>query len=368
MPVESGGKGAAAPSETGGSNGPAAGGSSAGQRQGEAGEASGGQGELPGPDPASWWDCPLEAWGDGQCDCGCGLRDVDCPDGDVASCEACNAAGSCNGAPCPGRIDAADNRFCQPPPLGWNCSWPSYADEGSCDCGCGIPDPDCAGSTPKDCDSCKLPGSCASARKDGCSTAIDPTDSSRCYVPEAWICYNNYGDGVCNCGCGVIDVDCASSALAACEECNEGCSGSACPGKVSSANNALCTPPPPGWRCPEYRYRDLHFCDCGCGVPDPDCASSAVESCDWCNEEGSCSVRTCPGTIAPTNNAVCHQPAPPPWWTCPASDYADGVTCDCGCGAYDLDCPNEQPEVCDDCHSCGPCPGSIYPTSNASCL
>jgi hypothetical protein len=372
LPVhESGGTGGAGSlpvHESGGMAGASAS-AGGGSSDGGADATSGGQGgAMPPEGPTFWWDCPLEAWGDGRCDCGCGQRDIDCSDGDITSCEVCDGPGSCNGAPCPGRIDPVNNQTCDPPPFGWACPWLSYADGLSCDCGCGVPDPDCEDEAPETCDTCKLPGSCAEQRNDGCDTALDPADSSRCYIPTDWICYANYGDGVCDCGCGAQDVDCASSALEDCEACEEGCSGSACPGKISPGDNALCTPPPPGWRCPEYRYRDTHFCDCGCGVVDPDCASSAVESCEWCNDEGSCSIQTCPGSVDPTNNALCHQPAPPSWWTCSASDYADGTICDCGCGGYDLDCPNEGPEVCEDCHSCGSCPDSINPLSNASCL
>ncbi len=365
---------AAASQSAGGSPGQMGDGSAAGQRQGEGGdvETSGGQGgaaTLP-DQPSFWWDCPLEAWGDGRCDCGCGLRDPDCADGDLATCDECDGPGSCSGAPCPGRIKAEDNRHCEPVPLGWHCPWPSYADESSCDCGCGVPDPDCGEVTSASCDTCKLPGSCASARTDGCATAIDTTDLSRCYVPEEWSCYLRYGDGVCDCGCGAIDIDCGSNSLQACEDCSDGCSSSACPGKISLTDNALCTPPPAGWRCAEHRYLDSLFCDCGCGVVDPDCATSASESCEWCNDEGSCSIQTCPGTIAPTDNATCYQPVPPAWWTCAASDYADGATCDCGCGGYDLDCPHEGPSACEDCHACapGPCPDGVDSMSNSHCL
>jgi hypothetical protein len=336
--------------------------------EGGVGEGVGGSDDMPPAGPSFWWACPLEAWGDGQCDCGCGIRDIDCKQGGVDECEVCNGPGSCSGAACPGRIKAEDNRHCDPRPLTWHCSERSYGDEESCDCGCGAPDPDCADTTPASCDSCKLPGSCAQDRSDGCSTAIAPADNSSCYVPENWDCYLKYGDGICDCGCGVLDVDCASSSPAVCQDCSQGCAGSACPGEISPTDNAVCTPPPAGWRCAEHRYLDGHFCDCGCGVVDPDCATSAAESCEWCNDEGSCSVQTCPGTIAPSDNATCYQPAPPTWWTCPAAAYADGTQCDCGCGAYDLDCPHSAPSACDECGECGPCPDSISPLSNSHCL
>ncbi len=335
---------------------------------GSGGESEGGTaGETP-EGPSFWWDCPREVWGDGRCDCGCTERDIDCQTGGIDECEVCNGPGSCNGAECPGRIDAKDNRFCLPPPIDWHCEPRSYGDGSSCDCGCGAADLDCEDASAARCTTCKLRGSCAQDRADGCATAISPTNNARCYVPENWDCYQKYGDGVCDCGCGAADVDCASSSLPACEDCSQGCSGSACPGKISPTDNGVCTPPPPAWRCAEWRYFDSHFCDCGCGTADPDCDSAAVESCDWCNNEGSCSIQTCPGTVDPTHNAICYQPEPPEWWTCAASKYADGTRCDCGCGWYDPDCPNDTASVCDDCSSCGVCPGSISPLTNTHCL
>ena len=365
--------GSTAASPSGARAGNASGGAIAGQSQGEGGhfETTGGEGGAASPlEPLSfWWTCPREAWGDGRCDCGCGLRDVDCPDGELASCEVCNSPGSCSPTPCPGRIKAEENRHCQPVALGWQCPSLSYGDESSCDCGCGAPDPDCGNASPASCDTCKLPGSCGASRADDCATAIDPISRSHYFVPEEWIFdMPRDGDGVCDCGCGAVDVDCASSSLEECEDCRAGCASSACPGEISPENNALCSPPPAGWLCAEYYYQDYHSCDCGCGIVDPDCATPSSESCDWCNDMGSCSIQTCPGTIAPNDNANCYQPAPPAWWTCSASDYADGATCDCGCGAYDLDCPHQDPTACEDCNTCGACPDSIHPLNNAQCL
>jgi hypothetical protein len=64
-------------------------------------------------------------------------------------------------------------------------------------------------------------------------------------APAAWVCNPlDYGSGVCQCGCGVIDLDCDDATLASCEECNDvdSCSVSACPGTINPANNAVCTP------------------------------------------------------------------------------------------------------------------------------
>lgn len=351
------------PPEAGAGGAVSLGGSAGGDAAGEAG--AGGEAQ---PSAPFWWACAAEAYGDGVCDCGCSIRDVDCQDGDVDSCEVCSGPGSCNGAPCPGRIKAEDNRHCDPyPPQGWVCPQHRFADETSCDCGCGVVDPDCEDATYAACDSCDLAGSCSLERHDGCSTSIDPNDNSRCHVPPEWECYGNYRDGICDCGCGIVDVDCSSSSVEACENCTSGCSVASC-AEISPNNNGVCTPPPPGWHCDEHTYLDGALCDCGCGIADPDCAGTGVESCDSCSHSGNCSVQPCPGTIDPNDITGCYQPEPPSWWTCPASAYADGSQCDCGCGAYDLDCPDGAVSSCDECGACGPCPGTVNPMNPPSCL
>ncbi|OGQ11163.1 MAG: hypothetical protein A2138_26345 [Deltaproteobacteria bacterium RBG_16_71_12] len=46
-------------------------------------------------------------------------------------------------------------------------------------------------------------------------------------------------------------------------------------------------PPPDGWICPGKFYKDLDaFCDCGCGIIDVDCAGNAsAAACDENNCE-----------------------------------------------------------------------------------
>jgi hypothetical protein len=62
---------------------------------------------------------------------------------------------------------------------------------------------------------------------------------------------------------------------------------------------------PTGWSCDVNFYGTSDGCDCGCGIPDPDCSSSDVSVCEFCNDPGSCNTGACPGTIDPGDNAVC---------------------------------------------------------------
>lgn len=322
-----------------------------------------------GPMPPMGWTCTPLVYENGACDCGCGAPDPDCDHhDDVSECALCNSFGSCNLKACPGDIDRADTTICRPPPEGWTCSVSAYEDGISCDCGCGIADPDCEGEGVEACHVCDLFGSCAGGN---CPSSIDEDDNTQCNVPEGWTCRSDqYADGACHCGCGVLDSDCASASSSECDVCSSGCSNEFCPGPIDADDNTICTGAPNTWSCDRAFYRDGSQCHCGCGALDPDCASEALEACERCNFEGSCSARACPGTIDPEDIAHCARPDPPAEWTCDSYLYADGFQCDCGCGALDLDCPTADIDRCDACYGCGSnlCPGRVDPSDIGQCV
>lgn len=189
-------------------------------------------------------------------------------------------------------------------------------------------------------------------------------------APEGWTCSPFlYGNGVCHCGCGVVDVDCASASVDDCEVCWAGCTGAGCPGPIDPDNNATCTGVSPNWRCDERFWGDGSLCHCGCGAFDPDCDANDIEACDRCDFEGSCSAGECPGTIDPDNISSCDPPDPPADWVCVENFYADGNVCHCGCGAVDLDCPDDSIDSCQNCEVCGyaACDIIVDPEDIASC-
>ena len=250
------------------------------------------------------WTCIPFTYGDGQCDCGCGVPDKDCADAELARCDVCNAVGSCSAGACPGRIDPEDVTACVSPPARWSC---------------------------------------------------DPA---------------TYGDGTCNCGCGVVDVDCPDAMAASCELCDQSSCWPLHCSELIADDNAHCQSPPPAWNCSARLYRDGVRCDCGCGALDPDCESAGVEACDKCDSPGSCSAHACPGVIDPTSNGVCEQPPAPPGWQCPPGAYADGIECDCGCGVEDLDCRDAAFDTCVRCLVCGghgACEDTVDPADTTRC-
>jgi hypothetical protein len=312
-----------------------------------------------------FWTCFTSQYGDGVCDCGCGIQDIDCAaTGNVDLCERCSSG--CNASQCPGRIDPDDTTQCvRISPPEWDCNDSWYSDGSTCHCGCGVPDPDCASGGVESCDVCNVQGSCGSA---ACPSSINPEDNSKCWVPDDWTCFEGYfGDGLCNCGCGALDSDCSSLSRDACLSCI-GCNYEGCPGTIDEVDNRICTGPPYVWSCDDRYYDDGQLCNCGCGYPDPDCENDGIDACDVCDFTGSCSKQDCPGTIDPTNNAYCEQPAPPPEWTCDPARYGDGYACDCGCGVEDLDCATDDIAACHTCCNGYTCPFRVNPEDTTECL
>lgn len=216
------------------------------------------------------WTCDAAKYNGGAgngCDCACGAPDPDC-DLMGEAVKGCAADEACTGGVCI--------------PSAWTCDPTYYKDGTYCDCACGVLDPDCADPM---------------AMLDGCLDGQTCPTGLKCEgVPTAWTCgAANYGGGGgngCDCGCGAPDPDCDLLG-----EVVKGCAaGEKCGGDVCY---------PAAWTCKPSYYNDT-VCDCGCGVLDLDCADANVASCAFCDDMGSCSADSCPGTINPTNNAVCN--------------------------------------------------------------
>lgn len=198
------------------------------------------------------------------------------------------------------------NSLCRPltPPLDWTCWEDGYGDGESCDCGCGVQDLDCLTGELDECDLCSICGGGT------CEQEVDAEDTTTCLPPPAgWTCQDfSYLDnsGDCDCGCGVFDPNCEEVTASWCGYCpGEGCTGGDCR-YLDPNDNAICRPVPSGWTCHPTYYDDFDdACDCGCGVPDPDCTNTSRSACDICDSDGSCSTTPCPGTITSTNNATC---------------------------------------------------------------
>ena len=233
------------------------------------------------------WTCPVWWYGDAECDCGCGVIDLlDCADGTVASCDYCGEPGSCSPlfSDCPGDIDPTQNSLC----LG-----------GTAVCGDGVAEP------PEQCDGVDLQG-------------LDCTDSG--FTGGTLGCMANCTFDTSGCTGGPVCGDDTVQWPELCDGTDLGFWTGAtcvdfyfvggtlvCNATCDNLNLTACTGGPPGWTCNVLYYDAFDGCDCGCGVIDPDCIDDAVASCEWCDDEGSCSpiFSGCPGDIDPDQNWLC---------------------------------------------------------------
>jgi hypothetical protein len=189
------------------------------------------------------------------------------------------------------------------PPPEWTCAPAAYADGISCDCGCGVADPDCRNDGVTTCERCLACGG-----HGVCAGTIDPEDTTKCAPPPAeWTCSAKaYRDGVCDCGCGLLDSFCQDIELR--YVCGnypvEGCSAGNGAHVDPNHNYRCIVSVPSDWTCERGFYYD-GLCDCGCGALDLDCASNDVSACAKCDDVGSCSSAACPGSIATNDVAHC---------------------------------------------------------------
>jgi hypothetical protein len=274
-------------------------------------------------------------------------------------------------------------------PAEWTCDPSTYAEKShghstfSCDCGCGVYDPDCMEPAVSGSAADRIQDIyCLASRQDkrDRSKTSCGADAKCVSVPHEWICEPRwYSEGVhgasgsfgtlapvCHCGCGIWDPDCAhrtnnQDAPLFCESASRQPVQSNAPkfnsgggGWQCSRKSATCTNIPKGWFCDASMYDEISngapnpSCHCGCGTAyDPDCAENPNNQ-DlplYCqplvdnqldNTGSTCSAKT--GTCTGV----------PGGWTCPRrwwnehttlSSGSDGTyDCDCGCGIYDPDC------------------------------
>lgn len=156
-----------------------------------------------------------------------------------------------------------------------------YCVAGSCAAEC---EPSCEGRVCGD-DNCG--GSCGVCEQGAtCATA------GRACIPSTYTCdANTYDDGaLCHCACGDADPDCEDTTLwvAGCDKPGASCdAASTCQGGLDGE-----------WTCDETRYADGNTCDCGCGLPDPDCMRSSLtvvgcSASQVCSRLGACVAGDC---------------------------------------------------------------------------
>jgi hypothetical protein len=105
-------------------------------------------------------------------------------------------------------------------------------------------------------------------------------------APDGWTCQASYyeADDGCDCGCGIADPDCPDALPESCTY--EWCGSDADPDPNDTTACVEAEPPAEGWTCNHNFYGGDDGCDCGCGVPDPDCENNTYDSCryNYCPE------------------------------------------------------------------------------------
>jgi len=137
--------------------------------------------------PTPGWECDpsyYDAGAEDYCDCECGAVDPDCSISEI------EIYGCYEGQTC------SSSAECEGLPTAWTCDANAFEDGTTCDCDCGVLDPDCA-----------IPN----APVTGCTSGTTCNLDYGTCIPDTWTCepaYYNATDG-CDCDCGAIDPDCS---------------------------------------------------------------------------------------------------------------------------------------------------------------
>lgn len=218
------------------------------------------------------WTCTASFYADSAgCDCNCGAYDPDCDDATQAI------------IGCPFGAVCGETGLCVPP-QDWSCEDDAFGDGETCDCECGVVDPDC--------------NTFDDNPVVGCETDEICDAQGQClFVPPEWTCngLDYAASNGCDCECGVYDPDCdlPGAFVLGCEP-GEGCTAEATCGV------------PATWTCEDAAWNDGTTCDCDCGAPDPDCADDQL-AVVGCEGEEVCAGGSC---VVPAGNDTCADAIP----------------------------------------------------------
>ncbi|MBT9558711.1 MAG: hypothetical protein IV100_21955 [Myxococcales bacterium] len=149
--------------------------------------------------------------------------------------------------------------------------------------------PDCYGKTCGD-DGCG--GTCGE-----CGEGSTCHDDSWC-TPEAWTCDPEYfaDESICDCECGAVDVDCKEKGafMAGCD-----------PLEVCNAEGLCEDKVPADWTCDPYTFDAQDYCNCDCGVEDPDCGNPDAPIIGCAGQYDSCEQGACVACEAACDGKSC---------------------------------------------------------------
>lgn len=190
-------------------------------------------------------------------------------------------------------------------PVGWHCSVDAFADGETCNCACGAYDDDCYNSD-LPIDGCSTDQRCVGRLNSGgvdpvCVNSCSRADGDAC--PDAEVCFDDVNGDLCE-----GDEDLIDRAVALGEACEA--DAHYCAIDDDGFVNGYC----------DVFVRNDSICRPRCESND-ECDALAFEECY--------TISATAGFCAPRY---------PVEWTCSGGLYADGETCNCGCGTVDTDC------------------------------
>ena len=276
------------------------------------------------------WTCPPEYYGFGQCDCGCGVVDADCPS---------LSADECVYNQCPGGVPVVEDNNAQ-------CELPS--------CGNGVID-----NMLEQCDDGNL------VSGDGCSPScqLEPRCGNGVFEPPFEQCDD--GNLVGGDGCSPIctnESPCGNGVLNPGEQCDDGnnVSGDGCSVmcviELPPCGNGVLNV---GEQCDDGNLVNGDGCSSVCTIEIPPCGNGVLNVGEQCDDGNLVNGDGC--------SAQCLFEGTD--WTCNPAFYGTSDGCDCGCSILDPDCPSLSSNVCDfnNCPSGVPLPNNNPICTSSAC-
>lgn len=311
------------------------------------------------PTVPAGWTCDIEWWGaDDGCDCGCGAWDTDCDNITESTVSQCY---NINNEPIniPKWNCLPDGQCNVTVPDQWTCDPNLYAThDGSCNCECGVWDPNCYNFNSSNPLICNNGTTLSNSTSYVSYCDFDTVTCSEVEifvinnVPQGWDCnptlFNNSNG--CDCGCGSWDPDC--DIIGSDLYCNQiNLNRLLAPDYLTQCSNTsfVCIEDiPTNWTCMDYQYNQTGICHCGCGQWDPACENATNIACS--SNNGSSFVWSkSTDTYCSNTTLTCEpvDPVKPNDWICESTFWNDGTYCDCGCSttAIDPDCLKDNTEL-----------------------
>jgi hypothetical protein len=245
-------------------------------------------------------------------------------------------------------------------PSGWKCDVTYYGDKNTCDCACGVWDPDC-----------DLRGQLTNHSTHVGLTTTEKTPACKPPVIDAY----NPDPAITDCWC--VKTATGGGKLATGFPTPPPVAPTGFPSlkptgkptrqptirpskapttKPSRTPTGAPTPdplaPPTSWQCERSRWLD-GVCDCGCNDRDPHCdvffpkgkhvvceTFASTDASDLYNQAGTNSSRL-DNLYCVAEKDQCDLKRPPPQWSCDPTWFRNNI-CDCNCGAPDPDCSPEK--------------------------